>query len=101
MQLERSRHTLRVGLPEGAGALDVGEDEGHDAGGELDPLYFLRRRCRPEGRSGFCGRRGRSRERRVLREDRALELAQALARLDAELLDQLSPGVLERLEGVG
>jgi hypothetical protein len=37
---------------------------------------------------------------RVLREDRALQLAEAVARLDSQLLDQPAPRVLVRLQGV-
>jgi hypothetical protein len=47
------------------------------------------------------GRRSGHREPGILREDRALQLAQALSRLDPELLDELAPGVLVGLERVG
>ncbi len=44
---------------------------------------------------------GRRRERGVLREDRALELAQVLARLDPELADQGGAGVAIGLQRIG
>ena len=53
-------------------------------------------------RSAAARRRGaRAGERRVLGEDRPLQLAQALARLDAELLDERVAGVLVGLQRVG
>ena len=42
----------------------------------------------------------RQRQRRVLREDGAFELAEALARLDAELVDERAPCVLVGLQRV-
>ena len=50
---------------------------------------------------GLRPRLGRQRQRRILREHRALELAQPLARLDAELLDERAPRVLVGLQRVG
>ena len=64
----------------------------------------------PGSRSGSVGaagrrrRRGRKRcgdQRRVLCEDRALEVAQCRAWLDAQLVDQRAPGVLIRLQRLG
>ena len=56
---------------------------------------WLRRRRVPARLADGQGERG------VLRQHRALELAQALARLDAELLDQPAAGVLVGLERLG
>ena len=51
-------------------------------------------------RLGLDGHLGGDRQRRILRQDGPLELAQPLARLDTELLDERPPGVLVGLERV-
>jgi hypothetical protein len=69
---------------------------------------LTRRLARGALRRALASRRGllrrlqhRQRQRRVLRQDRALQLPQPLARLDAQLLDQLAAGVLVGLQRVG
>ena len=106
--VEQGVHRLRVEpLAETRGADEVGEDDAHEPTG-------AGRAGRGSG-SGGLGRLGRrlsrwsrlrrlqhrQRERRVLRQDRSLQLPQPLARLDAELLDQLAAGLLVGLQRVG
>ena len=93
MKLERRRHRLGVGLPETRRALDVGEHEGHDPGGQLCRRRLVRA-------VGF-GSGHRHRKVGILRQDAALQLAQTFARLDPQLLDESSPGVLVCLQGIG
>ncbi len=89
----------------------VGEDDAHQPargrplGDIRRPLGDIRRRLGHIRRrldhlhgswSGHLKRQGR-----ILFEDCSLELAQALPGLDAELLDELAPGVLVDLQRVG
>jgi hypothetical protein len=41
MDLQGSRHLLRGALPQGCGALDVGEEEGYRAGRKRPPSPFV------------------------------------------------------------
>ena len=93
--IEQLMHGLRVEpFGQRARAGDVGDDDAHQPA----------RRRRLGRRRRFLGdrdgRRGHG-QRRVLREDRALELAQPVTRLDPQLLDELAAGVLVDLQRVG
>ncbi len=94
--VEQLVHRLRVEpLGEGVGPGDVGDDDAHQA------ARAGLRGVRGGGRGGRRDRLGRRRgELRRLGEDRPLELAQPLPRLDAELLDQAAARVLVGLQRV-
>ena len=74
-----------------------------EPGGELGELAVAarRRRVRVVGARPLAGSAAGTSERRVLGEDRPLELAQPLSRLDPELLDQRPARVLVGLQRVG
>ena len=83
VQLERGRHRLGVGLPERGRALDVGQQERHHAGGEPGgaPAPPAAASAPPRAPARAARAPGPARGSR-------LELAQALARLDPQLLDE-------------
>ena len=94
--LERRRHPLEIRLPQTRRPLDVGQQEGDHPRRQLP-----RRRDRRGGIvDGTPERSGAHREPRVLRKHGPLKLAQTLARLDPELLDQRPAGVLVDLQRV-
>ena len=76
-------------------ARDLDEHEAHEPARASGLARGRRRRDRRR-----LGRR-LERKRGILREHRAFELTQPLARLDAELVDQQPPRFVESLQGVG
>ena len=64
--------------------LDVGEEEGHRSGRQLPAATDLARRVFSRGRRGQV-------ERRILAQDRLLELAEGAVGLDPELVDESLP----------
>jgi hypothetical protein len=94
--LERGVQRLRVEpLGQRGRVGDVGEHDAHE------PARVGARRGTALAGVRRDADRRRRHERRVVREDRALELAQPLAGLDAELGDERATGLLVGLERVG
>jgi hypothetical protein len=90
--VEQAVHRLGIEpLAQLGGAGDVRDDDAHQPAGRLG-----RDRGRGGRRLGDGGGEGG-----ILREDRPFELAQPVARLDAQLLDELPAGVLVDLQRVG
>ena len=84
VELEGRCHCPGIGLPQPRRVFDVRQGEGH----------HTRRQLFDGGTWGRCLTGFRSIQRPVVGEYRPLQLAQTLARLDPELLDQLPARVL-------
>ena len=99
VSLDDALHLAQRGLDGPRERLRIGR---RFAGDDLRRKHGDRFSRRPRGRSRRLGLRGRGRiELRFVTKDRALELMEERARLDPELGDEETPGLLIKRESVG